>query len=414
MMLSKRFPWIWAIVWMAGVAAAAAADVSREATINLGRDPEPPRCVENPGGTVEITWSIQHVSEALRVDYELQDPTRTVILDQESYPGTAGLSITRHWTAPPGLPDGKYWVRVEYWSRVSGNEANAEVTFYLCNGRGTICAEKYEDADCNEQWTSTDPPLGGWWICLQTPYDESYCIRTADDGRICWNDIPPGSYRLSEMSAVGWRAVSPDAYDVMVEADQTQTRTFLNTQCPPPAACCFPDGSCSVLPVGTCEELEGVIYLGESCEPNPCPQPAWACCLPDGSCRVMPESLCLKAGGEVESIESCDPSPCPQPEGACCLPRDESCHMLPEAECLLAGGEWHAGDTCAFAGGEIACPSWRVCCIDVTCIVTTEEICTSSQGVWDPGADACSPENPCEDPVPLRVESWGGIKSLYR
>ena len=105
----------------------------REATISLGRDPEPPYCAENPGGTVDISWNIEHTSTPNYVYYKLEDPTRTIILEDETYPGSTGLTVNRTFTIPPGSMNGKYWIRVEYWSFEVGNEANAEVTFYPGN-----------------------------------------------------------------------------------------------------------------------------------------------------------------------------------------------------------------------------------------------------------------------------------------
>jgi hypothetical protein len=118
-----------------------------EARISLGRDPEPPMCVQNPGGIINITWDIQHSTTPNYVYYKLEDPTRTVIMEEITYPGSMGITVNHNWPVPVGAVDGKYWVRVEYWSFEAGNEANAEVTFYVCSNTGTICAEKWEDID---------------------------------------------------------------------------------------------------------------------------------------------------------------------------------------------------------------------------------------------------------------------------
>jgi len=102
------------------------------AIIDLGRDPEPPTCVENPNGGLDITWQIHPMTDPAYVLYEIIDSTRTVILDTEIYPGTTGLAVSRAWSVPRGTPGGKYWVRVEYWSVQAGNEANSEVAFFIC------------------------------------------------------------------------------------------------------------------------------------------------------------------------------------------------------------------------------------------------------------------------------------------
>jgi len=446
--------WAWAAVVLASavVAAPAMADPV-EATISLGRDPEPPFCVMNPGGELTITWSIEYSTTPLRVIYTLMDPTQTITLDSETYPGATGVNITRYWTAPMGLVDGKYWVRVEYWSFESGNEANAEVTFYLCSELGTICAEKWQDSDCDEVLTAADAPVAGWWICLDTPYDETYCQQTGPDGRVCWNDIVAGEYTIWEFLPGGWRSIYPTSYDIVLENGETETAVFFNTQCPPPSACCFPDGSCQVLPVGTCAAMGGVVipdvtcdpnpcptqaccfpdgscalmlpyecvaaggtvYPDLTCDPNPCPQPPeYACCFEDGSCLVLTEEDCVAQGGVVYAVEDCDPNPCPPPEYACCLPLDENCYMLTQEACLAAGGIWHDGEICSAVGGTFDCPLWRVCCIGEDCFILTEVDCLAQGGIWHVDWTSCEPENPCEIPVPVTPDSWGAIKSVYR
>jgi hypothetical protein len=103
-----------------------------DATISLGTNPEPPAYVENPGGMVDIFWTIECGTTPEYVYFKLEDPTRTVILDDELYPDATGLDIERTWTVPnTGLDDGLYWVCVEYWSVELGHEAYAEVSFLV-------------------------------------------------------------------------------------------------------------------------------------------------------------------------------------------------------------------------------------------------------------------------------------------
>jgi hypothetical protein len=206
-----------------------------EATISLGRDPEPPFCVANPGGSVEITWSIEHSTTPNYVYYKLEDPSRTIILEDETYPGSTGIAITRNWTVPNGMVDGKYWVRVEYWSFEAGNEANAEVTFYVCTGFGTICAEKWEDIDCDGVLTpGIDQPVADWWICLETPFDETYCLQTGPDGRVCWENIALGDYTVYEPMLGDWTPVGPTSVELTLTDGATETVVFLNHRCPSP------------------------------------------------------------------------------------------------------------------------------------------------------------------------------------
>jgi hypothetical protein len=199
-----------------------------EATISLGRDPEPPMCVLNPGGVIDISWNIEHTTTPNYVYYKLEDPTRTIIYEDQTYPGSTGITINRQWTVPAGAPDGKYWIRVEYWSFEAGNEANAEVTFYVCSETGGVCAEKWEDTDENLAHGPGDTPLSGWWICLETPLGDTYCKQTDVNGEVCWYDLPLGDYRIYENLLPGWVAIHPESYEFTLTGDPIPPFIFLN------------------------------------------------------------------------------------------------------------------------------------------------------------------------------------------
>lgn len=198
-----------------------------EATISLGRDPEPPLCIQNPGGTLDITWDIEHTTTPNYVYYKLEDPTRTIIYEDSTYAGSSGITQSRQWTVPVGAPNGKWWIRIEYWSFEAGNEANAEVTFYVCESSGDVCAEKWEDKDCDEELTGADAPVEGWWICLDTPLGDTYCKQTGPDGSVCWNGLPLGDYRIYEVLPDGWVAIYPEFYDFTL-TETPESFTFFN------------------------------------------------------------------------------------------------------------------------------------------------------------------------------------------
>ena len=189
-----------------------------EATISLGRDPEPPMCALNPGGTVDITWDIEHTTTPNYVYYKLEDPTRTIILEESTYAGSSGITINRQWTVPAGSVDGKYWVRVEYWSFEAGNEANAEVTFYVCTDTGSICVEKWKDIDQNDECAGEDIPLADWWICIDTPLGDTFCKKTDANGRVCWDGLLYGDYTVYEPVLGGLVPVGPSSYDVTLDS----------------------------------------------------------------------------------------------------------------------------------------------------------------------------------------------------
>ncbi len=256
------------------VTTSAALAAPMEATISLGRDPEPPICVQNPGGIIDITWNIAHTTTPNYVYYKLEDPTRTVVLEEETYPGGTGVSVSRQWTVPAGSFDGKYWIRVEYWSYEAGNEANAEVTFYVCTDTGGISATKLQDVDrdgdCDE-----DVPIESWWVCIKTPFNDTYCKQTNSSGIVSWDNLITGDYRIFEPAVTGWSPVGPDYYDVTVTSGVTE-RTFCNYTQETRGACCGPWGTSACIQAyeNWCIN-QGGIFMGEgtTCGGNICATP---------------------------------------------------------------------------------------------------------------------------------------------
>lgn len=249
--------------------------LAREATISLGRDPEPPFCVLNPDGTVDINWDIEHETTPNFVYYKLEDPTRTIILEDQNYPGNTGITVNRQWTVPNGLSDGKYWVRVEYWSFEASNEANAEVTFYVCNSTGSVCAYKYADTNCNGVYDpGVDEAVPNWWICLETPFGDTFCRSTDANGQVCWEGLPLGDYTIFEPPVSGWTPIGPSSYDFAL-GDAPESFDFLNSKdsdCL--GACCLPDGTCIVTTESACAEQDGEYYGGgTSCDGIECVVP---------------------------------------------------------------------------------------------------------------------------------------------
>ncbi len=93
--------------------------------------PAPPLELANPGGSLTIIWEAEFEDPPERVEFVLFDPTRTIVIDRETYSGSDGTSRSRSWTVPEGMSRGKYWVRVEYWSLACGMTAAGEVAFLV-------------------------------------------------------------------------------------------------------------------------------------------------------------------------------------------------------------------------------------------------------------------------------------------
>ena len=75
----RVFSILFVLSCLGAVAVYAAPVPGFEATITLGRDPEPPICT-TPNNAVTLFWDITHLSTPNYVHYQLEDPTRTVII----------------------------------------------------------------------------------------------------------------------------------------------------------------------------------------------------------------------------------------------------------------------------------------------------------------------------------------------
>ncbi len=145
------------------------------------------------------------------------------------------------------------------------------------------------------------------------------------------------------------------------EASSSNTKRFASKQSDTPAnapqlvvtylpgvtgACCFADGSCSVVSDSMCT-AQGGSYQGNgtSCTPNNCPQPTGACCFSNGTCQVLTATNCASQGGTYQGNgTSCTPNPCPQPTGACCF-TNGTCQVLTQANCTAQAGVYQGDGT---------------------------------------------------------------------
>lgn len=356
------------------------------AVITLHTDPAAPYCAESPGGTVHVSWSIQHTTTTRYVYYVILDPTRTIRYQEQTYPGTTGLTIGRSWAVPGGLSDGQYIARVEYWSFEAGLESFAESSFAICGQGGTLCVTKMRDSNCNGALDPSDVPVAGWTICMTTTGVPPDCRLTGTDGRVCWTGLAAGSYTVYESPVSGWDPVGPSTYTVDVTDGQVTNVTFLNvftTDCN--GACCFHNGSCTITVRDVCVSQGGTFQgPGSSCTPNPCVQPTGSCCLHNGSCTVTLQAAC---SGIWTMDGTCAPNPCVQPSGSCCA-HDGTCTVTLQAACT---GIWTMDGTCT--PNPCNQPTGSCCHSDGTCTVTIQTACT---GIWTMDG-VCDP-NPCIQP----------------
>ena len=163
----------------------------------------------------------------------------------------------------------------------------------------------------------------------------------------------------------------------------------------PLRACCFDDGSCSLLNIDDCTSAGGAYQSDETtCDPNPCPPPEGACCFDDGTCEVVTEAQCTSDDGQYQGDDTtCDPNPCPQP-GACCF-SDGTCTVMFEADCITAEGTYQGDNTTCDPN---PCPQPGACCFgDGTCTVMFEADCITAQGTYQGDGTTCDP-NLCPQP----------------
>ena len=94
---------------------------------------------------------------------------------------------------------------------------------------GSICGHKFNDANNNGAWDESEPALSGWTIHLdkfeQAGVIEDYRVAivtssdTADLGAYCFNELPAGTYRVSEDQQEGWIKTLPAAAYIEVIID---------------------------------------------------------------------------------------------------------------------------------------------------------------------------------------------------
>ncbi len=219
---------------------------------------------------------------------------------------------------------------------------------------------------------------------------------------------------------------------------------------PPPTGACCIGTTCSVTDATDCSG-QGGDYQGDgtTCDPDPCLPPTGACCI-GTTCTVTDEADCSGQAGSYQGDDAtCDPNPCLPPTGACCI--GTTCSVTDADDCAGQGGDYQGdgatctpnpcsqapacgapgtGDCCQANGTPfcddfdccetvcavdpfccnsswdglcanraedfcpVLCPVFGACCFDESCVVLTQEECTTQGGLYEGDDTVCEP-NPC-------------------
>lgn len=122
----------------------------------------------------------------------------------------------------------------------------------------------------------------------------------------------------------------------------------------PDGACCFADGTCTVVSGDACDVAGGVHQGALTTCSGQC-IPRGGCCFSGGQCTVLEETECIGQGGVYTGDGSGCTGSCSDP-GACCLSTGD-CVLVDVVICDAAAGTFTAGGSCAPNTCPGACPA---------------------------------------------------------
>ena len=318
-----------------------------------------------------------------------------------------GVELREGWMLPPFQ-----------WSPwPNGDRVCWEYIFYL------------SDNTCIQHGTAANPVV--YWLDVQAIPDEQgtfFGWKTA---------IPP--HRIDDATwAIGtdipttilsWKDLAyPPNHQFSGQSIDLAFKIFGHNGTPRTGACCWPDGTCSVVTRSQCENSanglfgtykgDGTVCAGDNNGngvDDACEQvlPTGACCYTGAAgptCTNTTQAQCLLTyGGTWYPGQNCANFTCPQqpPQGACCYPDPAGvmhCISTTHKECVkVYGGTWYLGQTCA----TIDCPTPQpmgACCYgdpaNPSCVNTTQDLCkTKYNGTWYAGQNCATFD--CPTTIPL-------------
>lgn len=143
----------------------------------------------------------------------------------------ASLDAVTNFTTPLAvnttltLPPGRYALRINNWNisgiamgvNLLGTVTGLDLESDLCcaDPVGALCVTKYHDLDCDgirdisaSNWTFIDPGLANWAFQITGP-SGSFTGVTNQQGQVCFTNLNPGTYTVTETAQTGWVPSQP-------------------------------------------------------------------------------------------------------------------------------------------------------------------------------------------------------------
>jgi hypothetical protein len=273
---------------------------------------------------------------------------------------------------------------------------------------------------CIQEGTAANPIV--YWLDVQaTPAEPGTYFGWKTSGSPHFNDDATWAIGFDNpTTSPDWQElIYPPNHQFGGQSIDLAFRIIGHEGTPQTGACCWPDGSCSVVTQMECEHtLTGLngIYQGDGTTclgdndgdgvDDACGQvsPTGACCFtgPAGpTCLNTTQAQCIQTyNGTWYPGQNCATFTCPtqQPMGACCYPDAAGvmhCISTTHKECVkIYGGTWYLGQSCA----NIDCPTPQpmgACCYgdpaNPSCVNTTEDLCKLQyNGTWYAGQNCAT------------------------
>ena len=247
----------------------------------------------------------------------------------------------------------------------------------------TITIEILTDNWPNETtWEVVEQGVGA--VASGGPYDNSNTLITEE---VCVSSTR--CYDFTIYDAYGDGIYAPGGYAVSYNgtvvastmgsgwSGSSETVSSIGGGCAPPGACCISGDCVSGETQQSCEEQGGIWFEGEDCATFICPE---ACCYPNGSCDLVPRHVCLEQGGNPQGPgTTCADVSCPLLYEACCF-SDGICRDLLPSDCLWQGGvPQGAATNCNI----VQCEPMGACCVRGDCVgVMDADRCLLNGGTW--------------------------------